>query len=101
MNISKADAIAQLARWYDAQTPVRTVYRTITGQLLATGKINELSPASMKIGSTDWEMLLYFRETSQYDYNDARQAFTEHNKDRSDKYPVFIKVKFSNNDEVE
>src|SRR5690242_6190526 len=98
MNISKADAIAQLAKWYDAQTPVRTVYRTITGALLATGRIRELSPASIKLGSTDWEMLLYFRETSQYDYKDARQAVTEDNKDRSDKYPIFINVKFSNND---
>jgi hypothetical protein len=101
MNISKADAIAHLAKWYDAGIHVRSVYRSITGHLLAIGKIKELSSVSIKIESTNCEMLLYLRDTSHYDYKDARQPATEANEGRPDKYPIFINIKFSNGDHVE
>ncbi len=101
MNISKADAIAHLAKWYKAQTEIRAVYRTITGNLSLIGKIKELSASGITITGDGCEMRLFFRETSEYDYRDARQLDTEANRDRLNKYPTFIGVKFSNRDEVE
>ena len=101
MNISKADAIAHLAKWYAARIRVHSVYRSITGHLVVIGTINELSSASIKVASGNCEMLLYLRENSHYDYKDARQPSTEANKDRPDQYPIFISIKFSNGDQVE
>jgi len=101
MNISKADAIAQLAKWYDSDTEVRALYKTITGSLVVIGKIKELSPASIEIIGNGCELLLYFRDTSEYDYKDALQPVTELNKDRVNKYPTFINIKFSNSDRLE
>jgi hypothetical protein len=46
-------------------------------------------------------MLLYFRETSNFDYKDPREEPTEANKDRVNKYPTVIEAKFSNADRVE
>jgi hypothetical protein len=101
MNISKADAIAQLAKWYDSGTEVRAFYKAITGSLVVIGKINELNPAAIKIIGNGCEVLLYFRDTSEYDYQDALQPVTEFNKDRINKYPTFINIKFSNSDRLE
>ena len=101
MNISKADAVAYLAKWGDAGSEVRAVYKTITGNLFVVGKIEELSPASIKITGSGCELLLYFRNTSEYDYKDAREPITEANKDRLNKYPTVIDVKFSNSDHLE
>ena len=101
MNISKADAIAHLAKWYAAKTEIRAVYTTITGNLSVVGRIKELSASGITITGTGCEMRLFFRETSEYDYRDARQPDTEASKDRLNKYPTFIVVKFSNRDEVE
>jgi hypothetical protein len=101
MNISKADAIAHLAKWYNAKTEVRAVYRTITGNLYIVGRIKDLSVSGITIAGIGCEMRLFFRDTSEYDYRDARQPNTEVNKDRLNKYPTFIGVKFSNRDEIE
>ena len=101
MNISKADAIAHLAKWYDAKTEIRAVYKTITGNLSVVGRIQELSASGITITGIGCEMRLFFRDTSEYDYKDARQPDTEANKERLNKYPTFIGVKFNNRDEVE
>jgi hypothetical protein len=46
-------------------------------------------------------MLLYFRDTSEYEYNDARAPLNEGETEQANKYPIFIKVKFSNADHLE
>ena len=101
MNISKADAVAHLAKWRDAGTQVQAIYATITGHLSIVGKIAELSQAAVRIKGSGCEMLLYFRETSNFDYKDPREEPTEANKDRVNKYPTVIEVKFSHGDRVE
>ncbi len=90
MNISKADAIAHLAKWFDAGTQVRATYRTITGNSFIIGKIEDLSPAAIKVTGNGCEMLLYLRTTSEYDYKDARDPAGETNKERENKYPTVI-----------
>ena len=100
MDISKEDAVAHLAKWHDADTTVCAVYTTVTGNSSIVGKISDLSPAAIKIAGSGSAMLLYFRETSSFDYKDVRQAPTEANKDRANKYPTVIDVKFSNGDRV-
>src|ERR1051326_4125126 len=72
MNISKDDGIAQLSKWHSASTPIRAIYRTITGNALIVGKMSELSPSAVKITGNGCEMLLYFRDSSEYEYTDAR-----------------------------
>jgi hypothetical protein len=101
MNISKADAIAHLAKWYDAKTEIRAVYKSITGRLSVAGRMKELSASGITITGIGCEIRLFFGDTSEYDYRDARQPDTDANKDRLNKYPAFIGVKFSNRDEVE
>ena len=101
MNISKADAIAHLAKWFDKGTEVRATHTTVTGRLYVTGKITELSDAAIKVTGKDCEVLLYFRATSEYSYEDTRTAPTEANKDRINKYPTVIDIKFANGDRVE
>jgi hypothetical protein len=101
MNISKADGIAQLAKWYNARTQVRAIYRTITGNALMVGQMSELSPSAVKITGNSCEMLLYFRDTSEYEYSDAREPVTEKVNGRPNKYPIVITVKFSNGDLLE
>jgi hypothetical protein len=101
MNISKADAIAHLAKWFDAGTPVRATYRTISGNAFVVGKIKELSPAAIKVTGNGCELMLHFRTTSEYDYKDTRQAATEVSKNRENKYPTVIDVKFSNGDHLD
>jgi hypothetical protein len=101
MNISKADAVAHLAKWHDAVTQVRAIYATVTGNLSVVGKITELSREAIKITGSGCEILLYFRETSTFDYKDPHQTPTEANKDRANKYPTVIEAKFSNGDRVE
>src|SRR5437016_10349845 len=93
MNISKADAIAHLAKWFDAGTQVRATYATISGTSFIVGKIKELSPAAIKITGSGCEMMLHFRMTSEYDYKDARQPASEVSKNREDKYHTVIDVK--------
>src|SRR5262245_56170322 len=100
MNISKDDAIAHLAKWYDAMTQVRATYSTVTGTVCMTGTIKELTAASIKMSGSDCEMLLYFRMTSDYEYKDDREPTTEANKNRSNKYPTVIHVKFSNGEHL-
>ena len=101
MNISKADAVAHLAKWRDAGTQVQAIYATITGHLSIVGKIAELSQAALRIKGSGCEMLLYFRETSNFDYKDPLEEPTEANKDRVNKYPTVIEAKFSNGDQLE
>jgi hypothetical protein len=101
MNISKADAIAHLAKWFDAGTQVRATYRTITGNSFIVGKIKDLSPAAIKVTGSGCEMMLHFRTTSEYDYKDAREPASEVSKNRRNKYPTIIDVKFSNGDHLD
>src|SRR5690349_2062081 len=101
MNISKADAIAHLAKWRDASTQVQAICATITGNLSIVGKIVELSQADLRITGSGCEMRLYFRETSTFDYKDPREEPTEANKHRVNKYPMIIEAKFSNGDRVQ
>ena len=101
MNISKADAVAHLAKWRDAGTEVQAIYATITGHSSIIGKITELSQAALRIKGSGCEMLLYFRETSNFDYKDPREEPTEANKNRVNKYPTVIEVKFSSGDRME
>ena len=101
MNISKTDAIAHLAKWYDAGTQVRATYSTMTGNAFIVGKIIDLSPAAIKVTGSGCEMLLYFRTTSEYDYKDVREPANEANKKRENKYPTVIDVKFSNGDHLD
>ena len=100
MDISKEDAIAHLAKWHDADVTVRAVYTTVSGNSSIVGKISDLSPAAIKIAGSGSEMLLYLRATSLFDYKDARQVPTEANKERANKYPTIIDIKFSNGDRV-
>jgi hypothetical protein len=101
MDISKADAVAHLAKWHDAGTQVHAIYATITGHFSIVGKITELSQAAIRIKGGGCEMLLYFRETSNFDYKDPREEPTEANKDRVNKYPTIIEAKFSSGDRME
>jgi len=101
MNISKSDAIAYLAKWYDSNTQVLAVYSSITGTSSMVGRMKELSASGVKIIGKGCEMRLFFRNTSEYDYKDALEPVSESNKDRLNKYPTFIGVKFSNRDHVE
>ena len=101
MNISKDDGIAQLAKWHNACTPVRAIYRTITGNASIVGHMSELSSSAVKITGNASEMLLYFRDSSEYEYTDAREPVTETNKERQNRYPVIINVKFRNGDRLE
>jgi hypothetical protein len=101
MNISQADAVAHLAKWFDAGTQVRAAYSTISGSSSIVGKIKELNPAAIKIAGTGCEMTLHFRGTSEYDYKDVLQPATESNKNRPNKYPTIISVKFSNGDHLD
>lgn len=100
MNISKADAIAHIAKWFDAGAQVRATYRTISGNSFIVGKIKELSQASIKVAGTGCELMLHFRTTSEYDYKDTRQPASEDSKNRESKYPTVIDVKFSNGDRL-
>jgi hypothetical protein len=100
MDISKDDAVAHLAKWHDADTTVRAVYTNVTGNMSIIGTISDLSAAAIKITGSGSEMLLYLRTTSLFDYKDARQVPTEANKDRVNKYPTIIDIKFSNGDRV-
>ena len=101
MNISKEDAIAHLAKWFDAGIQVRATYKTISGNASIVGKITELSAAAIKVAGGDSEMMFHFRATSEYDYKDVRQPQSEDNKNRDSKYPTVIDVKFSNGDRLE
>jgi len=101
MNVSKADAIAHLAKWYNAGTEVRALYRSVTGNLLIIGRIEELSSSAIKFARIGSEMVLYFRDTSEYQYSDVREPTTEINKDRINKYPIFIEITFSNGDSLQ
>ena len=101
MNICKADAIAQLSKWYNAATKVRATYKSVTGNTLIVGRMSELSPSTVKITGDGCEMLLYFRDTSEYQYNDAREPLTEGHKGQQNKYPIFIDIRFSNGDHLE
>ena len=101
MNISKADAIAHLAKWYNAGAEVRAIYHSVTGNLRIIGRIEELSSSAIKVVTIGSEILLYFRDTSEYEYNDVREPPTEINKYRVNKYPIFIEVTFSNGDRLE
>jgi hypothetical protein len=101
MNISKADAIAHLAKWFDAGTQIRATHMTVTGTLYIVGKIRKLTDAAITITGKDCEALLYFRSTSEYSYEDARAKPTEANKERINKYPTVIDIKFANGDRVQ
>jgi hypothetical protein len=59
MNISKADALAHLAKWFDSGARVRATFRTISGNSFIVGTIKELSPAAIKVTGSGWEMMLH------------------------------------------
>jgi hypothetical protein len=101
MNISKADAIAHLAKWHNGGTAVRANYRTITGSSFVIGQITELTPAAIKVTGSGAELMLYFRATSEYDYKDVRERDTTANRDRLNKYPTVIDIKFANGDRLD
>ena len=101
MNISKEDAIAHLAKWFDAETQVCASYRTIAGNARIVGKIRELSPAAIRVTGSGCEMLFHFRTTSEYDYTDAKEPAAQSSKNRRNKYPTVIDVKFSNGDHLD
>ena len=101
MNISKADAIAHLAKWYKGGAEVRAIYHSVTGQLRIIGRIEELSSSAIKVVTIGSEMLLYFRDTSEYEYSDVLEPTSEINKDRINKYPIFIEITFSNGDRLQ
>jgi hypothetical protein len=96
MNISKADAIAHLSKWCKPGIRVRATYRTITGNAFIVGTIEELSSAVILIKGNDCcEMVFYFRGTSEYEYTDTREPASESYRNRENKYPTVIDVKFS------
>jgi hypothetical protein len=99
MNICKADAIAQLSKWYRAGIKVRAMYRSVTGHTLIIGTMTELSPSTVKIAGDGCEIILYFRDTSEYEYNDAREPLMEGH--QTNRYPIFIDVKFGNGDHLQ
>ncbi|HLH29868.1 MAG TPA: hypothetical protein VKY31_01610 [Terriglobia bacterium] len=101
MNICKADAIAQLSKWYNAGARVQATYRSVTGNTLIVGKMSELSPSILRITGDGCEMLLYFRETSEYEYNDVRDPFTEGHMGQTSKYPIVIDITFGAGDHLE
>src|ERR1051326_2477003 len=101
MNISKADAIAHLAKWFDSGVQVRATFSSISGNSFIIGKIKELSPAAIKVTGSRCEMMFHFRATSEYDYKDNRQPASEDSKNRVSKYPTVIDVKFSNGDRLD
>jgi|SRR5690242_17696863 hypothetical protein len=101
MNISKADAIAHLAKWFDSGALVRATFRNVSGNSSIVGKIEELSPAAIKVTGSGCEMMFHFRTTSEYDYKDNRQPASEDGKNRVSKYPPVIDVKFSNGDRLD
>ena len=101
MNICKADAIAQLSKWYNAATRVRLMYRSVTGNTLMVGRISELSLSTFRIRGDECEMVLYFRDTSEYEYSDVFAPLSDGQTEQENKYPIFIKVKFSNGDHLE
>jgi hypothetical protein len=101
MNISKADALAHLGKWYNASTEVRAIYKCVAGNLRLIGKIEELSSSAIRVAAIGSEMRLYFRDTSEYEYKDVRQPTDEIKKDGVNKYPIFIEVTFSNGDHLE
>ena len=101
MNATKADAIAHLAKWFDKGTEVRATHTTVTGRLYVTGQITELSDAGIKVTGKNCEVLLYFRSTSEYSYENTRMLPTEANKDRINKYPTVMDIKFGNGDRLE
>ena len=92
--------VAVVNKWHDADVTVRAVYTTVSGNSSIVGEISDLSPAAIKIAGSGSEMLLYFRATSFFDYKDAHQVPTEANKDRVNKYPTIIDIKFTNGDRV-
>ena len=98
MNISKSDALAYLAKWYNANAEVLAVYRSLTGAFSVVGKLKELSTSEIKIAGTRCEIRLFFSNTSEYDYKDTREPATEANRERLNKYPIFISIQFSNRD---
>ena len=101
MNICKADAIAQLSKWYSSGVRVQATYRSVTGNTLIVGKMTELSPSILRITGDGCEMLLYFRETSEYEYNDARDPSAEGHVGQTSRYPIVIDVTFSAGDHLE
>lgn len=100
MNICKADAIAQLAKWYSSETQIRAIHRSVIGNTLIVGRMSELTASTIKIAGDGCEMLLYFRDTSEYEYSDPHEPLTE-NHGRTNKYPALIDIKFSNGDRVQ
>ena len=74
---------------------------TVTGNTLIVGKMTELSSSIVRITGDGCEMFLYFRETSEYEYNDARDPSTEGHVGQTSKYPIVIDITFSPGDHLE
>ena len=100
MKISKADAIAHLAKWFDAGTDIRVTQTTVTGRLYIVGKIRELTDASIKMTGKDCEVLLSLKSVSLYGYEDG-QGLSKENKAATDKYSTVIDIKFADGTRVD
>ena len=100
MKISKEDAIAYLAKWYDAGGEVKAVYRTGATRLQLIGIVEELSPAAIKVVAPQAEILVYFGDTATYEYQDGR-ATDIGGALGVDKYPIFIEVMVNSAERLE
>jgi hypothetical protein len=101
MNISIADAIAHLSKWRTDGTQVRATHSTSAGRAVMVGTIKELNASSIIISAESCEMRFFFRTTSEYSYQDVREPVTDENKNRLNRYPTVIGVKFDNGDNLE
>ena len=100
MNATKADAIAHLAKWFDAGTDIRATQTTVTGRLYIVGKIRELTDTAIKITAKDCEVLLSLKSASLYSYGDG-QALPTANKAATNKYSTVIDIKFAGGERVD
>src|SRR2546428_9504711 len=64
MNISKSDAIAHLAKWYNAGAEVRVVYHSVTGNLRIIGRRSEEHTSELQSRSDIVCRLLLEKKTS-------------------------------------
>ena len=99
VKISKADAIAHLAKWFDAGTDIRVTQTTVTGRLYIVGKIRELTDASIKMTGKDCEVLLSLKSVSLYGYEDGQGP--KANDAAPNKYSKVIDIKFAGGERLD
>jgi hypothetical protein len=100
VKISKADAIAHLAKWFDARTDIRATLTTVTGRLCIVGKIRELTDAAIKMTGKDCEVLLSLKSASLYGYEDG-QALPKANNAAPNGYSTVIDIKFAGGERLD